>query len=91
MIVFQQVLWMFLNIRLLGEEPRPPTGDEPLSHYAASLQLQYSRLCAVLEPRHRQEAVEAAHKLIAWLGLIEATEPLPSGLLSLLQRHMQRR
>ena len=44
MTVFQQVLWMFVNIRVLGKQPRMPLPRESLIQYAVALELQYSRI-----------------------------------------------
>ena len=43
MTIFQQVLWMFVNIRVLGKQPRSPLPRESLIQYAVALELQYSR------------------------------------------------
>jgi hypothetical protein len=45
MTLFQQVLWMTVNIRVLGKEPASPLYGRGLIQYAATLQLQYSRIC----------------------------------------------
>ena len=47
MTVYQQVLWMLVNIRLLGRQPRLPLSGESLTHYAAALEIQYSRVLHV--------------------------------------------
>jgi hypothetical protein len=36
MTVFQQVLWMFVNIRVLGKQPRLPLPRESLIQYAVA-------------------------------------------------------
>ena len=87
MTVFQQVLWMFVNIRLLGREPRLPRNQESLIHYAAVLEVQYSRICAHLGATRRRQAVAIARRIIGLLGLTEAAEPLPPLLLVLRERH----
>ena len=87
MTVFQQVLWMFVNIRLLGREPRLPQDQESLIHYAAALEIQYSRICRHLGTVRRREAAEIAWGIIGLLGLAQAAEPLPPRLLGLIERH----
>jgi hypothetical protein len=37
MTVFERVLWMLVNIRLLGQQPRFPLPGESLIHYAAAI------------------------------------------------------
>ena len=91
MTVFQQVLWMLINIRLLGRPPKLPTSRESLIHYAAVLEIQYSRICAHLGTARRREAVTIAGKITALLGLTQAAEPLPPRLLGLLERHERAR
>lgn len=87
MTVYQQVLWMFVNIRLLGRQPRSPLSRDSLTHYAAALEIQYSRICEHLGTARRHEATAIAWKIIGLLGLIQAAEPLPPLLLVLLERH----
>lgn len=77
MTVFQQVLWMLINIRLLGRPPKQPTSRESLIHYAAVLEIQYSRICVHLGNERRREAATIAGRIIALLGLTQAAEPLP--------------
>jgi hypothetical protein len=43
MTVFQQVLGMHVNIRVLGKQPRFPLPRESLIQYAVALELQYCR------------------------------------------------
>jgi len=90
MTVFEHVLWMLLNLRLLGREPRQPRGRERLIDYAVALQLEYSRTCAQADaaPCH---STEVARRLIDLIGLAAAAEPLPRHLLPMLQRHLQER
>jgi hypothetical protein len=40
MPVFQQILWLFVNIRICGKQPRLPVPGESLIEYAVALQLQ---------------------------------------------------
>jgi hypothetical protein len=87
MTVFQQVLWMLVNIRLLGRHPTLPLAHESLIHYAAALEVQYSRICEHLGTVRRREAADIALGIIGLLGLIQAAEPLPTRLLILLERH----
>ena len=87
MTVFQQVLWMFVNIRLLGKEPRLPRSQETLIHYAAALEVQHCQISARLGVTRRRQAVATARRIIGLLGLTEAAEPLPPLLLVLLERH----
>ena len=86
MTVFQQVLWMFVNIRVLGKQPRLPFPRESLTQYAVALQLQYSRMCMRAGTARRREAADIAWRIVGLLGLIEAAEPLPRRLLILLER-----
>ena len=86
MTVFQQVLWMFVNIRLLGKQPRLPLPQESLIQYAVALELQYSRICMIVGTARRREAVAIAWRIVGLLGLTEAAEPLPRRLLVLLER-----
>jgi hypothetical protein len=85
--VFQQILWMFVNIRLLGREPRSPRNRESLIHYAAVLEIQYSRICVDLGTARHREVATIAGRIIALLGLTQAAEPLPPRILSLFDRH----
>jgi hypothetical protein len=87
MIVFQQVLWMFVNIRMLGKEPRLALSHESLAQYAIALKLQYCRISMRLGTARRLEAVAIARRIVGLLGLTEAAEPLPPPLLNLLERH----
>ena len=87
MTVFQQVLWMFVNIRLLSREPRLPLNQESLIHYAAALEIQYSRIWVQLGTARRREVATIAGGIVALLGLTQAAEPLPPKLLGLLARH----
>jgi hypothetical protein len=87
MTVFQQVLWMFVNLRALGEQPRWPLSQESLIQYAVALELQYSRICSRLGAERRRDATAIASQIIGLLGLTEAAEPLPPRLLVLLERH----
>ena len=86
MTVFQQVLWMFVNIRLLGKQPRLPLLRESMIQYAVALELQYSRICMRVGPARRREAAAIAWQIVGLLGLTEAAEPLPRRLLVLLER-----
>ncbi len=86
MTVFQQVLWMFVNIRVLGKQPRLPLPRESLIQYAVALELQYSRICIRVGPARRHEAAAIAWQIVGLLGLTEAAEPLPRRLLVLLER-----
>jgi hypothetical protein len=86
MTVFQQVLWMFVNIRVLGKQPRLPLHQESLIQYAVALELQYSRMCMRAGTARRREAADIAWRIVGLLGLIEAAEPLPRRLLILLER-----
>jgi hypothetical protein len=87
MNLFQQILWMILKIRLLGRPPRLPQSRESLIHYAAALELQYSRICEHLGTLRRREVVDIAGRIVGLLGLTQAAEPLPPRLLGLLARH----
>jgi hypothetical protein len=91
MTVYQQVLWMLINIRLLGRQPRLPLCRESLIHYAAALEIQYSRVCTHLCPGRSCEAAAIAWRIVGLLGLTEAAEPLPPRLLVLLARHRRKR
>jgi hypothetical protein len=84
--VFQQVLWMFVNIRVLGKQPRLPLPRESLIQYAVALELQYSRICMRVGRARRREAAAIAWRIVGPLGLTEAAEPLPRRLLILLER-----
>jgi len=86
MTVFQQVLWMFVNIRVLGKQPRLPLPRENLIQYAVALELRYSRICMRVGPARRREAAAIAWRIVGLLGLTEAAEPLPRRLLVLLER-----
>ena len=86
MTAFQQVLWMFVNIRVLGKQPRLPLPRESLIQYAVALELQYSRICMRVGTPRRREAAAIAWRIVGLLGLIEAAEPLPRRLLVLLER-----
>jgi hypothetical protein len=68
MTVFQQVLWMFVNIRVLGRQPRLPLPRESLIQYAVALNLQYSRICIRLGTEHRHEAGAIARRSLAFSG-----------------------
>ena len=91
MTVFQQVLWMLVNLRLLGCEPRSPRNRESLTHYAAALEIQHSRICGHLGRVRRRETADIAWGIIGLLGLTQAAEPLPPRLLGLLERHNRAR
>lgn len=91
MTVYQQVLWMLLNLRLLGQQPRFQLSRENLIQYAARLENQYSRVCTHLMPGRRCEAAAIACRIVGLLGLTEAAEPLPPRLLVLLARHRRKR
>jgi hypothetical protein len=91
MTVFQHVLWMLINIRLLGRPPKLPASRESLIHYAAVLEIQYSRICVDQGTTRRRETVTVAVGIIGLLGLTQAAEPLPPQLLSLLDRHERAR
>jgi hypothetical protein len=86
MTVFQQVLWMLVNIRVLGKQPRLPLPRESLIQYAVALELQYSRICMRVGTVRRREAAAIAWRIVGLLGLTEAAEPLPRRLLVLLER-----
>jgi hypothetical protein len=86
MTVFQQALWTFVNIRVLGRQPRLPLPRESLIEYAVALNLQYSRICIRLGTNRRHEAAAIARRIVGLLGLTEAAEPLPRRLLVLLDR-----
>jgi hypothetical protein len=86
MTVFQQVLWMFVNIRVLGKQPRSPLPRESLIQYAVALELQYSRICMSVGTARRREAADIAWRIVRLLGLTQAAEPLPHRLLILLER-----
>jgi hypothetical protein len=86
MTVFQQVLWMFVNIRLLGKQPRLPLPRESLIQYAVALELQYSRICVIAGTARGREAAAIAWRIVGLLGLTGAAEPLPRRLLVLLER-----
>jgi hypothetical protein len=87
MTVLQQILWMFVNIRVLGKEPRLPLSRENLIQYVVALELQYCRISMQLGTARRLEAIAIAGRLVRLLGLMEAAEPLPPPLLILLERH----
>jgi hypothetical protein len=89
MTVFQQVLWMFVNIRLLGKQPNPSSPGESLIQYATALELQYCRIC-MRSSAKRRERTALASAMVQILGLTEAAEPLPPWLLVLLDRHRRR-
>ena len=63
---------------------------ESLIHYAAVLEIQYSRICVQLGTARRREVVTMAGGIVALLGLTQAAEPLPPSLLGLLARHDSR-
>jgi hypothetical protein len=86
MTVFQQVLWMFVNIRVLGKQPRLPLPRESLIQYAVALELQYSRICMRVGTARRRETAAITWRIVGLLGLTEAAEPLPRRLLVLLER-----
>jgi hypothetical protein len=86
MTVFQQVLWMFVNIRVLGKQPRLPFPRESLIQYAVALQLQYSRICMRGGTARRREAAAIAWRIVGLLGLTGAAEPLQRRLLVLRER-----
>ena len=86
MTVFQQVLWMHVNLRVLGKQPRSPLSGESLIQYAAVLEIQYSRICVHLGLKRRRDASAIASQIINLLGLTEAAEPLPSRLLTMLDQ-----
>jgi len=89
--VFEQILWFLIQIRLLGRPPKLPIPRESLIHYAAVLEIQYSRICVQLGTARRREVVAIAGGIIALLGLTQAAEPLPPKLLSLLDRNQRAR
>jgi hypothetical protein len=89
MTAFQQVLWMYVNLRVLGKQPRSPLSGESLIQYAAALEIQYSRICVHLGLRRRRDASAIAARIIDLLGLIEAAEPLPSRLLTMLDQQLR--
>ena len=91
MTVFEQILWFLIQIRLLGRPPKLPIPRESLIHYAAVLEIQYSRICVQLGTARRREVVAIAGGIIALLGLTQAAEPLPPKLLSLLDRNQRAR
>ena len=77
---------MFVNIRVLGKQPRLPLPRESLIQYAVALQLQYSCICTQLGMDRRRKAAAIAWRIVGLLGLTEAAEPLPPRLLVLLER-----
>jgi hypothetical protein len=77
---------MYVNLRVLGKQPRLPLSGESLIQYAAALEIQYSRICTHLGTRRRRDASAIALRVIDLLGLIEAAEPLPSRLLIMLDQ-----
>src|ERR1017187_2542143 len=64
MTVFQQVLWMLANIRVLGKQPGLPAQGDDLIRYAVVLELQYSRICTQLGIARRRQmaAIAWAHR-----------------------------
>jgi hypothetical protein len=86
MTLFQQVLWMHVNIRVLGKQPRLPLPREGLIEYALALELQYCRICMRVGTARRRQAAAIAWRIVGLLGLTEAAEPLPRRLLVLLER-----
>jgi hypothetical protein len=64
MTVFQQVLWMLVNIRVLGKQPRLPAQGDDLIRYAAVLELQYGRICAQLGIARRRQMATISWRFI---------------------------
>jgi hypothetical protein len=90
MTLYQKILWTFVKIRVLEQQPREPSPRENLFCYAVSLELQYSRICSRLGQARRRDASDTARQIVDLLGLTTAAEPLPRYLLVLLQRHHSR-
>jgi hypothetical protein len=86
MLVFQRILWIMVCLRTAGEQPALPIPGETLIRYAARLDRQFARINVNCSAVSVQETRRTAQFLIRWLGLKQAAEPLPSGLLSLLQQ-----
>ena len=88
MTVFQQVLWLFVNIRMLGGEPEAPPQFETLTDYAVALRIQYWAICRKSGFRKCCEAENLSRGIIQLLGLVDAARPLPPRLLTLAARSL---
>src|SRR3984885_12649470 len=91
MTEFHQVLWMFVNIRVLWKQPRMPLPRESLIQYAVALELQYRRICMRVGAAHRRDAAAIAWRVVGRPALTEAAEPLPRRLPVLLERQSRYR
>ena len=83
MTVFQQVLWLFVNIRMLGGEPEAPLQFETLIDYTVALRVQYWAICRQSGFKKCCEAEALSRRIIQLLGLVDAARPLPPRLLTL--------
>jgi hypothetical protein len=83
MTVFQQVLWLFVNIRMLGREPEAPLQFETLTDYTVALRGQYWAICRQSGFKKCCEAEALSRAIIKLLGLVDAARPLPPRLLTL--------
>jgi hypothetical protein len=70
MTVFERVLWMFVNIRVLGKQPRLPADGDDLIRYAAALEVQYGRICSQFGIANRSQKA-TSWQLIGLLGLTQ--------------------
>jgi hypothetical protein len=83
MRVLQQVLWLFVNIRMLGGEPEAPLHIETLIDYTVALRVQYWAICRQSGFKKGCEAEALSRRIIQLLGLVDAARPLPARLLTL--------
>ncbi|MDP9050325.1 MAG: hypothetical protein M3O31_06300 [Acidobacteriota bacterium] len=83
MTVFQQVLWLFINIRMLGGEPEAPLQFETLTDYTVALRVQYWAISRQSGFKECCEAEALSRRIIQLLGLVDAARPLPPRLLTL--------
>jgi hypothetical protein len=83
MTVFQQVLWLFVSIRMLGGEPEAPLQFETLTDYTVALRVQHWTICRQSGFKKCCEAEALSRGIIQLLGLVDAARPLPPRLLTL--------
>ena len=83
MTLFDQILWLFVNIRMLAGEPRAPLRFDNLTDYTVALRVQYWDLCRSRGSQRYREAEALSRAIIELLGPVEAARPLPPRLLAL--------
>jgi hypothetical protein len=83
MTVLQQVLWLFVNIRMFGGEPEAPLQFETLTDYTVALRVQYWAICRQSGFKKCCESEALSRGIIQLVGLVDAARPLPPRLLTL--------